>query len=445
MANFVLMRLLLLLLLTCLGAQAQQKVMVMEIKSEIDPRTNRYVDLALTHATDIEADLVIIEMDTYGGLVTDAKDIVTNLLNFEIPVYVFIDKDAASAGALISIACDSIYMSPGSTIGAATVVIGDGTAAPDKYQSYMRSTMRATAEETGRDPAIAEAMVDESIEIEGITKEGEVLTFTVSEAIKHDFCEAEVKTIEDILERAGVEDYELVRYDIGSVEKVIAFFLNPFISGILMLVIVGGIYFELQTPGVGFPIMASIIAVILYFVPYYLNGMAENWEIIAFGIGLILIVVELFVIPGFGIFGVLGIIMTIGSLVLAMLNNDLFDFSFVTSTEIFTALVTTLSGILGGLVILFFGGVRLTRTKLFSRIALEATQQSDDGYTSTFYPDSLVGQTGVAYTVLRPSGKIIIDGDMYDAYTRGGFVKKDQEVVVISSEGTSLKVKPVNE
>ena len=113
----------------------QQKVMVMAIKSEIDPRTKRYVELALDHAEEIEADIIIIEMDTYGGLVDDAKDIVENLLNFEKPVWVFIDKDAASAGALISIACDSIYMAPGASIGAATVVTMDGTAAPDKYQS----------------------------------------------------------------------------------------------------------------------------------------------------------------------------------------------------------------------------------------------------------------------------------------------------------------------
>ena len=135
-------------------AAQDTRVMIMEIKSDIDPRTNRYVDLALEYADEVEADIVLIEMDTYGGTVNDAKDIVENLLDYKKPVYVFIDKDAASAGALISIACDSIYMAPGSSIGAATVVVGDGMAAPDKYQSYMRSTMRSTAEETGRDPAI---------------------------------------------------------------------------------------------------------------------------------------------------------------------------------------------------------------------------------------------------------------------------------------------------
>ena len=151
-------------------------VFVMEIKAEIDARMNHYVELALDEARSIEADLVIIEMDTYGGAVNDADDIRTMVLEFEKPIYVFINKDAASAGALISIACDSIYMAAGSSIGAATVVTPDGQAAPDKYQSYMRSMMRSTAEANGRDPQIAEAMVDETIEIDSISAEGKVLT-----------------------------------------------------------------------------------------------------------------------------------------------------------------------------------------------------------------------------------------------------------------------------
>jgi len=94
---------------------------------------------------------------------------------------------------------------------------------------------------------------------------------------------------------------------------------------LLILVIIGGIYFELQTPGVGFPILASLIALILYLVPYYLNGLAENWEIIVFFLGVGLLMVEIFVIPGFGLFGVTGLVFTIGSLFLVMLNNDVSD------------------------------------------------------------------------------------------------------------------------
>lgn len=417
------------------------KVMVMEIKSEIDPRTNHYVELALDHAKAIEADYVIIEMDTYGGIVTDAKDIVENILDFEKPIWVFINKDAASAGALISIACDSIYMTAGANIGAATVVTQDGAAAPDKYQSYMRSTMRSIAEEKGRDPKIAEAMVDQTIEIDSVTKAGQVITFSTSEAIKYGFCEAKVSNIEEILERNKIEDYELVKYELSTTNAIIEFFLNPFISGILIMVIVGGIWFELQTPGVGFPIAASLLALILYFVPYYLTGLAENWEIIAFFLGLILIGLEVFVIPGFGVAGILGITLTLGSLILVMLNNDAFDFTFVEFDSILIAVVVASVGVVGGLIILFMVGVKMTDSKFFARVALTDTMNRSEGYTSSFNDKTLVGKSGVAHTVLRPSGKVLIDGDVYDAYTRGDYIDKDQKIIVTSDEGTSLKVK----
>ncbi len=413
----------------------------MEIRSDIDPRMSRYVELALEYAEETEADIVIVDIDTYGGIVTDAKDIVENIMAFDTPVWVFINNDAASAGALISIACDSIYMAPGANIGAATVVTTDGTAAPDKYQSYMRSTMRSIAEEKGRDPQIAEAMVDQSIEIDTITKAGQVITFSTSEAITYGFCEGKVNSIEEVLEKNGVEDYEISTYKLSSTEKIIAIFLNPVISGILILVIIGGIWFELQTPGVGFPIAAAIIAAVLYFVPYYLNGLAENWEIIAFFIGIILIGVEIFVLPGFGVAGILGIILTIGSLVLVMVNNDNFDFSFVPFATIFTAVMVVLAGMLGSVILFVVAGAGFANTKAFSWFTLTDTMKKDEGYTSNFKTKSLIGKMGTAQTILRPSGKIMIDGELYDAYTRGDYINRGDKIIVTSEEGTSLKVK----
>lgn len=168
----------------CLQAKSEQNtdslqtVYVFEMMDDIDPRMNRKVRMAMEDAERKNAALIIVHMDTYGGAVNDADEIRTLFLESDIPIVSFIDKDAASAGALISIACDSIYMAKGGSIGAATVVMGDtGEAAPDKYQSYMRSMMRSTAEATGRDPKIAEAMVDEDLEVEGVSKAGEVITF----------------------------------------------------------------------------------------------------------------------------------------------------------------------------------------------------------------------------------------------------------------------------
>lgn len=419
-------------------------VFKMVLDNEIDPRTNRYSELALDKARELGADYVIIEMDTYGGALNDADDIRTRVMEFEIPIYVFINKDAASAGALISIACDSIYMAKGASIGAATVVTADGSAAPDKYQSYMRSIMRSTAEANGRDPKIAEAMVDQNIKVDSISQEGQVITFSTSEAIRYGYCEGQVANIDEIMQRSNVDDYQLHEYSLSGTDKLVQIFLNPFLSGILVMVILGGIYFELQTPGVGFPILAAAIALVLYFIPYYLNGLAENWEIALFFVGIVLIALEIFVIPGFGLAGIAGITLTIGSLVLVMLNNDAFDFSFVNSTKLVTALFTIFIAFGGAVVLMFIGGVRLTTTNMFKKIALQTEMTRELGYTSNFKKGSFTGKQGVAFTILRPSGKVMIDGELYDAYTRGNYIEKDTPVEVISDEGTSLKVKSIS-
>ena len=426
--------------------QASDKPVVfhMIVDDVIDPRTNRYTELGLEKAQELGVDYVILELDTYGGALNDADDIRTRLLEFPIPVYTFINKDAASAGALISIATDSIYMAKGSSIGAATVVTGDGEAAPDKYQSYMRSIMRSTAEATGRDPKIAEGMVDEDIDVDSIATEGKVITFSVSEAIKHGFCEAQVSGIDDIMKRSSVENYELISYKLGASEKIIAFFLNPFVSGILIMMIMGGIWFELQTPGVGFPIAAAILGLILYLVPHYMNGLAENWEVAMFIVGLILIGLEIFVIPGFGVAGVLGIGAMVGSLILIMLNNNMFDFSFVNSADAFVAIITTFTAIIGAIGLLFILGIRVTGSKVFQRIALVNTQNKEEGFTSSVYQkEQMIGKRGRSFTVLRPSGKVMIDDLIFDAYTRGNYIGENIEIEVISDEGTSLKVKKV--
>lgn len=423
---------------------AKEVIMTMEIRDEIDPRMNRYVELALDHAKDIEATRIIIDMNTYGGALNDADEIRQRLLDLDIPVYVFINKNAASAGALISIACDSIYMAPGSSIGAATVVVADGSQAPDKYQSYMRSIMRSTAEKRGRRPDIAEAMVDENLVVDSISPAGQVITFSTSEALKYDYCDGEVESLTQILEQElgmYANEYEVEAFELPASERIIAFFINPFISGILILIILGGIYFELQTPGVGFPIAASFIALILYLTPYYLNGLAEYWEIIALFVGILLIAAEIFVIPGFGVAGISGIILTVGSLVLIMLNNDFLDFGLVDGDNIVIAISTTGLAVVGAIILMFVGGTRLIRTRAFDRIALKDTQDKAEGYTSSTYSPTLVGHRGTTYTVLRPSGKIMIEGQLYDAYTRGGYIDKDVEVEVINAEGTSLQVK----
>jgi len=230
-------------------------------------------------------------------------------------------------------------MRKGGSIGAATVVDQSGNVVPDKFQSFMRSTMRATAEAKGydtiitgndtilrwrRDPRIAEAMVDPSIYIEGVIDSGKVLTLTADEAIKHGFCEAKAENVKEVLEHAGMKSYRIEEFRPSFLDRIIGFLTNPVVSGILIMIIIGGIYFELQTPGVGFPLAAAAIAAILYFAPLYLEGLVENWEIVIFIVGVILLMVELFAIPGFGVAGISGIILMVAGLTLAMIDNEIF-------------------------------------------------------------------------------------------------------------------------
>jgi membrane-bound serine protease (ClpP class) len=453
----------LLFVLAALGAFAQEankkNVFLLNIKSEITPATRRQVSQAFAEADSVKADVFLIHMNTYGGTVVDADSIRTRILQSNIPVYVFIDNNAASAGALISIACDGIYMRPGGSIGAATVVNQTGAAMPDKYQSYMRSTMRATAEAHGkdttitaagdtiidwfRDPKIAEAMVDERIFIEGVSDTGQVLTFTPSEAMENGFCEGTAETIDEVLQQVGIADYELFEYEPTFIEKIIGFLVHPMVSGLLIMAIVGGIYFEMQSPGIGFPLGIAILAALLYFMPLYLEGLAEHWEIALFIVGLILIAVEIFVIPGFGVAGALGIVFVFVGLVLSLIDNVNFDFEGVQMEGVGKAIGTVVIGIFSGFVLALYLGKRMFTAEhgWFKNFALNTVQHVNDGFVSvntTLF--ELKGKKGIAQTVLRPGGKINIEGEVYDAIAVTGFIDKDEKIVVSKVEATQLYV-----
>ena len=428
-----------------------------DIKREIGPATWRQTKAALIEAKEWNAELILIHMNTYGGTVIHADSIRTAILNSEIPVYVYIDNNAASAGALISIACDSIYMRTGANIGAATVVNQTGEAMPDKYQSYMRATMRATAESHGkdtliqkgdttykwrRDPLIAEAMVDPRTYIENVIDTGKVLTFTPAEAIKNGYCEGIANSIEEVLSKAGIGEYTIKKYEPTGIEKMVDFMINPVLQGILIMLIIGGIYFELQSPGIGFPILASAVAAVLYFSPLYLEGMAENWEILLFAAGVILLVVEIFVIPGFGVAGVLGIIFIITGLSLSLVDNVAFNFE----ERHFRALLSAIILVVFSMFSSILGSIYLS-TKLFStnsflgKLALSAVEKSEDGYIGVdMHAKSLIGKTGTVVSVLRPSGKVFIENQIYDAKSEDTFIDKDIEIEVIRFEAGQVYV-----
>lgn len=421
------------------------RVFTFEIKDEIAPPVLHTTQNAFKLARDTAADLILIHMNTYGGMLESADSIRTIILQSEIPVWVFIDNNAASAGALISIACDSIYMRPGASIGAATVVNQTGEALPDKYQSYMRSMMRSTAEAKGRDPKIAEGMVDPRIYIPNVSDSGQVITFTTSEAIENNFCEGTAESLNDLLEKAGIKNHKMVRHELSATDRIIGFLISPVVSGILIMVIMGGIYFELQTPGIGFPIGASILAALLYFAPLYIEGMAANWEIIIFIVGVILVAVEIFAIPGFGVAGISGIILIVTGLALSMVGNIGFEFSSFPLDELVSALFIVIIATFFSLILSFYISRKLFTTTVFGELALAVTQQKTDGFTSAVAEyQMMVGKEGMAKTVLRPSGKVQIDEDIYDATAESGFIEKGENIRVTQYHNSQLFVRKIS-
>ena len=442
-----------------LGLRAEgEKTLVfkVDIKDEIGPEVWRLVKKSFEKAREENAAYILIDMNTYGGMVVYADSLRSLILNSKIPVWVFIDNNAASAGALISIACDRIYMREGPNIGAATVVNQSGEAMPDKYQSYMRSMIRATAQAHGkdtlvagrdtsyrwkRDPHIAEAMVDQTIHIQGVTDSGKVVTFTPHEAIQYGFCDGIAENVNEVLRQGGIENYTITTYTPTGLDRIIGFLINPVIQGLLIMLIIGGIYFELQTPGVGFPLLASVVACILYFAPLYLEGIADYGDIILFVVGGLLLLLEIFVIPGFGVTGISGIICIIAGLVLAGVDDISFeffgDFAGMILRSLFLVITCSLFALISSIWLSskLFGSRRLA-------LALHAEQRAEDGYVGVdMTAVKEVDKKGVATTDLRPAGKIRIEGEIYDAVSaEGDYITKGSRIKVVDYQAGQLYV-----
>lgn len=422
-------------LILCIGAFAADSLTVfyrIRLDQNIDPAARRLVTLGLEKAAAAEADYILLDMNTYGGAVDAADSIRNAILRCDRPVISFVNMQAASAGALISIACDSIYMKTGSSIGAATVVDQAGNVMPDKYQSFMRGMMRSTAQATGRDPKIAESMVDTA----------NVLSLTPSEAIEVGFCEGVCEDEFEVARKvAGSDDFVIrnMEDDISWLDRLIQFLLNPLLQSIFMMMIIGGIFVEIRTPGIGLPLVTAIVGALLYFAPAYLGDLVSYWEILLFVVGLVLIGVEIFVLPGFGVCGILGIIAVVLSLAFAMVDNaELFHWDGSLNLQPILCPI--------GIVIIsasaaIFGSVLLVRklfaTRSFDHIALRQELKADEGFTGVASGlESFVGETVTVFTDLRPSGKVkTADGRIFEATLRfGGFAEKGTSLTVISAE-----------
>lgn len=426
-----------------LNINAQNKLVYeYEIHEEIGPAMSRLTERAIAEAEQKKAAYILIDMDTYGGMVLDGDNIRTALLKTKIPTIVFVRNNAASAGALIAIACDSIYMMPGSTIGAACVVNQEGELMPEKYQSYMRKKMRATAEETGRNPLIAEGMTDENLEIDSIKQKGKIVTFSTKEAIKYGYCNGQVEKPEEILAKLSGGNYVIEKHESGFIEKLLFWLVNPAVSGIFLLLIFGGIYFEFKAPGTLLPIALSIVAALLYFAPLYIEGLAANWEILLFAVGLILVVLEIFVFPGHGIFLTIGIVLAVTGLTLALVRNIDFDFTFVPKGSVATAFLIVATAMAAPLILLIAFGQKIFHSSLFKNISDVGEMKKSHGFSVRDKSlQNLIGAQGIAVTNLRPAGKIEINGKQYDATADGTFIHSRAPVKVVSVKSAYLVVR----
>lgn len=435
------------LLLAVLFVQAQTKVYYYNIDENIAKPALRKTEKALQDAKEQKVDYILLELNTFGGELDAADKIRTLLLNAPMPTMVFINNNAASAGALISIACDSIYMAEGSSLGAASVVNQSGEIMPDKYQSYMRSLMRSTAEKNGRNPDIAQAMVDPDVYVPMVSDSGKVLTFTTEEAVSNHFCEQMANDRASVLQAAGLENVTIVEQQLTWIDKFINFLVNPVVSGILIMCIVGGLYFEFQSPGLGLPIIIAIAGALLFFAPHYLEGLAAHWEILVFLAGVILLMLEIFVVPGFGVTGISGIILIFTSLILTMVFNVGFHFQFDPSLDAAvqigrSTIIVLMSVVCGFFLSLWLSKKLITAETRFGTMALKTNLETDEGFTAQdMRMQTYVGQSGVTATFMRPAGKIEINGDLLEATAEHGLIEKGERVVVTKFENAQLFVR----
>lgn len=421
--------------LSVLSSSASDSLAVLyriRLDGDIDPASQRLVVLGLDKARKAGADYVMLDLNTYGGAVNAADSIRSAILNYEKPVVAYVNMQAASAGALISIACDSIYMKTGSSIGAATVVDQSGNVMPDKYQSFMRGMMRSTAQANGRDPHIAESMTDTA----------NVLSMTPSEAVAVGYCEGICENTTEVARSVIGSDEFIIKSmedDMTWLDKLIQFLLNPLLQSIFMMMIIGGIFVEIRTPGIGLPLLTAVIGALLYFAPGYLGHVVSYWEIILFIAGLVLIAVEIFVLPGFGVAGITGIIAVIVALTFAMVDNlELFHWDGSLNLR---PIIQPLGIVVISAAAAIFGSVWLVRklysTRSFDHIALRQEMKAEDGFTGVVSGlEDLVGKEVTVFSDMRPGGKVkTIDGRILEATLKfGGFASKGETLKVISAE-----------
>ncbi len=439
-------------------------VHVVEISGDIDRGIGPYLARAIEEAEAAGAAAVLLEVDTPGGLLDAALQMRDTLLASPVHTIAFVNRWAMSAGALITLATEEVYVAPGASYGAATPVLGTGEPADEKVISALRSTFRATAEARGRDPDVAAAMVDANLEVEGLVARTELLTLTDGEALDVGFADGRAASRTEVLELAGLADRPVVETSPSLAERLVRFLTNPVLGSLIFTIGILLIIGELLIGGFGIAtaIGAGLLAVFFY--GHLLAGLT-GWEdavLVLLGVGLLL--VEVFVIPGFGIAGVLGVAAVLGGGFLAMTGRD-WDFvsgaqiattagtlivTFVVLAIAFVVLLSVMSRRAGGrspkIVEAATEAKEASRPRGWVRwlgtgdvLASEDDEQEaepEEGAVLSLSARHAAreGAVGIALSDLRPAGMANFEGHRVDVVTEGDYIRAGEKVEVIRAE-----------
>ncbi len=425
-----------------IDAPAGSKVIVIAIDRTVELGLAAFVRREVENNPDAAA--IVLDVNTLGGRVDAAIQIRDALLEAKPRTVAFVHPRAISAGALISLACDNVVMTEGATIGAATPIQaspgGQAEAVGEKMVSYMRAEMRATAEANGRRGDIAEAMVDNEVVIEGVVEAGKLLTLDTDQALKMGMADAKAANLDEVMSALTLESPEIIRGELNWGEEIARWLTEPTVSGLLLSVGMLGLMVAFYTRTVGAFTGVGFLALLLFFGGHAVVHLVGWEEALLFVTGVILVVVEIFFVPGLGVPGVLGLVFVIAALVLALIGIPI-DVSFETGL-LADAMTRVLMSLLGAFVLALLVMRLFSRTSMGRALVLE---DAETGFLSAPSASNLVGQTGEALTDLRPAGKIIIDGERHEATSEREFIARGARVRVIGKDGPALIVRPVED
>lgn len=409
-----------------------ETVYVIPIENEVERGLGAFLNRAIREAREANADHIIFEINTPGGLVEAANDIGELLQSVEIDTTAYIRSRALSAGSYIALFSDYIYMSPQATIGASGIITGDGNAADQKAQSYWREAMGSAAEAGGRDRLYAEAMADASIDLpEFNAPAGSYLTLGPTRALEVGYSNGTVNSRQEVLDALDLSTATIVEVNQRPAETLARFLTNSIVVSILLSLAGIGLVVELYSPGFGVAGSIGVISLILFFYGHLIAGLAGYEVFVLLIIGLALIIAEFFV-PG-GILGGLGAMSIVVSLFMAT------DNIFALSLSLLIAISLTIF-----VAIFLYKRIGLQKG-LLRYIILSDRETVDKGYVSSVSREQLIGLKGRALTPLRPSGTGLFEGERLDIISVGNFINQEDPIEIISVNGSRIVVKRIEE